>query len=218
MHEIPRSSGVVLDLDDTLYAERAFHESGIRWAAGRLDLRERRKQVRKAIDALHTGGHPLDQLSAASGTDVDTILQWHREHPPEISLYADAERFLRRLRAADVPIAILTDGRSTTQRNKLDALHVTEQVKALLISEETGVEKCDVRAFENAASALGFREPLVYFGDNPEKDVEIPYALGWRVFLLRDRGHNVHVQSTSRAQDIGVPILHSFDEVRVAAR
>ncbi len=38
----------------------------------------------------------------------------------------------------------------------------------------------------------------MYVGDNPDKDVAAPLALGWKVVLLRSRGRNIHPQDLSR--------------------
>ena len=48
MFEIPLAAGVVLDLDDTLYAERSFHDSGFRWIARNAGLDPQGAEVREA--------------------------------------------------------------------------------------------------------------------------------------------------------------------------
>jgi putative hydrolase of the HAD superfamily len=145
---------------------------------------------------------------------VDVLLEWHREHPPEISLYPDARRFLTHLARAGTPIVLLTDGRSTTQRHKIDALGISSVFTSILISEETGLTKIDAKAFSNAAAHHPRRHPLTYFGDNPSKDVDHPMSMGWQVFLMLNRGDNVHPQVLKKAQR-GVEILSTFDDITV---
>lgn len=216
MFELPRTSGVVLDLDDTLFPERSFHESGFRWIATKTSMDPSGPEVQSASKALRTGGRPLDILSQASGIPLETIIRWHREHPPDICLYPDASRFLVQLGAAGIPVVILTDGRSTTQRHKLEALGLTNKVRAVLISEEAGVSKADPRSFQAAAAHLRDRQPLVYVGDNPRKDLAIPADLGWTVLLLLDRGDNVHPQGLCESPYGISHAIATFDDIRVA--
>ena len=213
--KVPLAAGVVVDLDDTLYPERSFHDSGFRWIARRTGLNLDGSALRDAYDALRAGGRPLDVLSRATGVPVSTLLAWHRGHPPDIALYPDASRFLDSLRDARIPIVLLTDGRSVTQGNKIAALGLHDKLHAALISEKTGLPKANAAAFRNAAAHLLGRSPLYYFGDNPTKDVEHPTSLGWRVHLMLSRGDNVHAQ-ICESEKFTTPALSTFDEVTVA--
>ncbi len=215
MHEVPRGAGVVLDLDDTLYPERSFHESGFRWTARTVGLDPDGPEVRAASQALRDGGRPLEILRHASGIPSATLLEWHRGHPPDIALYPDARRFLDRLGAAGIPIVILTDGRSVTQQHKIDALGIRDDVDTVLISEETGADKTTAEAFSHAAARLADRHPVIYIGDNPAKDVVHPRSLGWWVFLMLSRGDNVHPQDVRTAVQLGAATVASFDEFLV---
>lgn len=215
MLEIPRCAGVVLDLDDTLYSERTFHDSGFRWIAQKSGLDPHGPEVQAARHALRNGGQPLEILSLATGLPTSVLLDWHRSHRPAISLYPDAARFLARLSDAGIPIVLLTDGRSTTQQNKIDALGIRGLLTAVLVSGETGLAKADVQAFRNAATHLARRCPLIHVGDNPSKDVVHPASLGWQVLLLLHRGDNVHPQPTEVARLLEVDLVASFDEIHV---
>lgn len=213
MIELPPGVGIVLDLDDTLYSERSYHDSGFHWIADRTGLHPDGAEVAAAKMALRSDGRPLDILSEATEVPVTTLLKWHRAHPPKITLYPDAAGFLQRAEAQSVPLVLLSDGRSGTQRQKIDALGISDAFKAILISEETGLEKYVVGAFESAATHLPGVEQIAYFGDNPAKDITGPQTLDWLVFLMLDRGDNVH------AQDAGVTKaqrIRSFDEVCIS--
>lgn len=214
MVELPRGCGVVLDLDDTLYPERSFHDSGFRWIARQVGLDPSRPEVAEASRQLRSGGRPLDGLQRATGIPSDTLLAWHRCHSPDIHLYDDARDFLSRLSTAGVPTVLLTDGRSVTQRLKIEALGIADSFQAILISEETGHDKYDEQSFALAAHRLGNPSQIVSFGDNPEKDLAIPTNLGWLVYLMLDRGDNVHPQSITQSRS-SVAKLRSFDEVRI---
>ncbi len=213
--ELPAGVGLVVDLDDTLYPERSFHESGFRWIAQRTGLDLDGPEVRAACRELRGSGRPLDVLSAATRVPLQDVLRWHRCHPPAIHLYPDAARFLQRAENAGVPLVLLTDGRSATQRNKIRALGISSAFQRILISEETGFTKHNRAAFAAAAEALRACTAIASFGDNPGKDLEEPLRLGWLVHLVLGRGDNVHRQDLqSRA---GVEMLSCFDSVSFSA-
>ncbi len=218
MVELPEGVGLVVDLDDTLYGERSFHESGFRWVAAHLGFDPAGPEVRLAAAALRApAGRPLDVLSRAWGLGVDELLTLHREHPPDIALHPDARRLLDRATAAGIPMVLLTDGRSTTQRHKIEALGITSLFRAVLISEEVGATKHTLPAFRTAAANLGDRDHVTSLGDNPAKDVLHPLTLGWSVLLLADRGDNVHPQHLGAlAGRTGLTVLTDLDAVSFA--
>lgn len=213
--EVPNDGGLVLDLDDTLFAERSFHESGFRWIAQQASLDPFGPEVLAAGRELRRPcGRPLDLLSSITNIPVSTLLDWHRNHMPDITLYPDALRLLARTRLAGIPVALLTDGRSTTQRNKLAALHATDYFSHILISEEIGMSKGNLASFRLAQVRIG-TDKVVGVGDNPIKDLLGPLTLGWRTSLLRDRGDNVHAQFLDPSLAVCVTPLTTLDEVGV---
>jgi putative hydrolase of the HAD superfamily len=212
--ELPDGVAVVLDLDDTLYPERSFHESGFRWIANQAGLDPLGDEVGAASRALRRPhGRPLQILSQSTGVPVATLLDWHRSHPPDISLYPDAARFLHRASRISIPLVLLTDGRSVTQQHKIDALGIRHALHAILVSEETGFTKSDLNAYLQAAIRIPGRRPLFYVGDNPAKDVGHPTSLGWQVCLLLSRGDNVHPQPIEECTVRGAHVISTLDQV-----
>ena len=210
-----RCDALVLDLDDTLYSERQFHESGFRWIARNYGIDPHGPFIQAANRALRTGGQPLQILSEATQVPVAQLLEDHRNHLPEISLYPDARRLLQRAIRAEFVLAILTDGRSSTQMNKVRALRLAKIIDYILISEETGVDKTHLRAFINVEEKLRHRSSAItYVGDNPRKDISHPLRLGWDVYLLAGRGDNVHAQ-TFEPKERALKIINSLDEIPI---
>lgn len=206
---------LVLDLDDTLYSERQFHESGFRWIARNYGIDPHGPHIEAADRALRTGGQPLQILSDATRVPVDRLLEDHRNHMPTITLYPDARRLLQRALRAEFVLAILTDGRSSTQMNKMQALGLANIIEYILISGATGVDKTDLRAFINVEEKLRRRSSAIrYVGDNPRKDIAHPLRLGWDVYLLADRGDNVHAQ-TLHVKERQCKIINSLDEIPI---
>jgi putative hydrolase of the HAD superfamily len=200
--ELRADSYVVVDLDDTLYAEVDFVRSGFRSIAARLaplvgdelsgelsdELWRRFQAGQDALGWVETTyGHLDDSLTVAA------MLETYRTHVPTIGLGPGVGDFLARLREHGVPLGLVTDGRSVTQRNKLRALGIEECFDLVVISEEIGTEKPDPRnflAFEERSPGSTFH----FFGDNTAKDFAVPARLGWETVCLLDGGRHVHRQ------------------------
>jgi len=109
------------------------------------------------------------------GDPVDRAQQW-REHcyalvPKHVTVVDGAIAMLAALRAAGVPIAILTNGWSPLQEKKIAAA-LGDFPEPILVSEVLGVSKPDAAAFAQLVEAL--RVPahaIAYVGDNPKTDV-----------------------------------------------
>ena len=123
MIELPLGVGIVLDLDDTLYPERSFHDSGFRWIAEQTGLDPDGDEVAAARLALRAR-EVARWTSSARRRECRWRPCWRGIGPTRraISLYPDAERFLQRAGASQVPLVLLSDGRSETQRRKIEAL------------------------------------------------------------------------------------------------
>jgi putative hydrolase of the HAD superfamily len=185
---------VVLDLDDTLYKEVDYQISGFNavcnWIENvyglglRLDLEKLLQS--KTPDVL--GG--LCKAAGLGSAVKESLLWVYRLHQPLIQLSPGVEVFLNELEA-NWRVAVLTDGRSVSQRLKLKALGLAHL--PAYISEDYGSEKPAPDRFE-----LVMREMpairYVYVGDNLKKDFLAPNKLGWTTVCLRDNGSNIHKQ------------------------
>jgi putative hydrolase of the HAD superfamily len=183
---------IVFDLDDTLYHERDYQLSGIAHVASVVG-RAAAKDVSSAVhEALGKGADLWDAACAAGGLPPgakEQLLWLYRLHPPEIALTQGAREALEFARKAAKGIAILTDGRSVTQRLKLRALGLAD-IPAF-ISEETGWGKPDERAYSNVMAKLPATH-YVYVADNPTKDFVSANTLGWTTFGLLPREGCIH--------------------------
>lgn len=195
---------VVFDLDDTLYPERDFALSGYRAAISALDLPP--ELASAAFDAmaaaLDARGNPFDALAATVGgriggrDGIRRLVGIYRTHFPDIRLPEPSLDILRRLRASGIATALVTDGRSLTQRNKIAALGLGRFFSpgSIFISEETGHPKPDPDSFRRIMERYGRHRHYIYVGDNPVKDFIAPNILGWTTVALRGRGSNIHSQ------------------------
>lgn len=86
-------------------------------------------------------------------------------------LFDDARHLLHRL-AGRLPLALVTNGASDTQREKLRALGIEDRFAAIVVSGEHGVAKPDAAIFHVALAALGVApEQAWHVGDSLAADV-----------------------------------------------
>ena len=118
-------------------------------------------------------------------------LELYRFHHPSISLSPDVSEFIDQLITSNIEFSIITDGRSISQRNKIESLGISKIVKNVIVSEETGYEKPHLNNFK-LLGRLYPNKDFVYIGDNTSKDFLAPNILKWDSICLLDNGQNIH--------------------------
>jgi len=214
--ELNKNSFFVFDLDDTIYKEIDFLKSAYRSISAMLmqyigvDIYEEmwtdyagKKNVFAAIIEKYKEVLP--------NTTVEDLLYEYRTHVPEISLANDVRHFLQQLKDTGVPLGLITDGRSITQRNKLKALGIIDSFQDLIISEEFGSEKPNPKNYLYFEDKYPDRE-FYFVGDNTRKDFVVPAQLGWHMICLEDSGQHIHRQDVTALPD-GTHIITSFSEI-----
>ncbi|MEP6826676.1 MAG: HAD hydrolase-like protein [Aestuariivirga sp.] len=186
---------LVFDLDDTIYNEIDFVRSGIDAVRGALTQAGFGTTTALTDEELR-GGRAIDILVSKANAPLamrESLLWQYRLHQPKIALSGTAKSMLDWAKTSCGAVAILSDGRAITQRNKLAALGLEDW--PAFISGETGVEKSDEVAFLNIEK----RWPNLHFAyvaDNPRKDFLMPNRRGWITIGLRDAGVNIHGQDS----------------------
>ena len=171
---------VVFDLDDTLIAESDYQISGINAVEQHLE-ELLQKQVKGFLLAAHSRGvsdlwgFACDLLKLPPAV-AQSLLWVYRLHTPKISLQPGVFSLLNSLSKKNIPFVILSDGRSSTQRLKIQAVDL--QHIPCYISEEWGSSKPDLLRFQVIEEHWPDRH-YVYVGDNPAKDFFAPVQLGW---------------------------------------
>ncbi len=198
MNELYRQPVVVFDLDDTLYAERDYVLSGFKAVGALLGDPE---AAEKMMAAWQAGEDPYAAVSD-SEEETGRLLAHYRGHLPEISLRAGAEETLKALQARGVAMAIVTDGRSGSQRQKIKALGLDRFVAPdlIFISEETGEPKTGGKALRSIVSRFPEASGFFFIGDNPAKDFVVPNRLGWTTVCVAGNGGNIHSQALGQAE------------------
>lgn len=195
MSQLAAFDRLVFDLDDTLYPEVDYVRSGFAYL-GALVERLYGVDLAPRLRKAHQEGES-DALGAALlGTGLPSGLKEHlvlayRYHQPTLTLHAGARELLDECKARGCPLFLITDGRSVTQRLKIEALGLTGFFDDVFISEEIGKGKPDPLAFLTAQERGGSGS-WVYVADNPAKDFQAPRGLGWTTVGVRHSCSRVH--------------------------
>ena len=185
-----RPAAVLFDLDGTLtdrrrsmaaFAERFTAHFGemLRPPVDGLELQRLVGDVFVAADGWgHTPRREFfkraaEQLPWTNGTSPETIRAFWARHFAECTQPAgDLYDTLRSLRALEIRVGVISNGRGDMQRRKLDVLGVRDELRCVVISGELGIRKPDGRIFRRAMSAMGVAPEACWFvGDHPVDDV-----------------------------------------------
>ena len=120
-------------------------------------------------------------------------------------LFDDVLPLVKAAASAAIPMVLVTNGASDTQRQKLDALSATEWFERLLISGELGLAKPNPSVFSTALAELKIGGAVVWHvGDNLRTDVEGAKSAGLTgVWLNRSGSCN----STEVVPDLEIQTL-----------
>jgi putative hydrolase of the HAD superfamily len=180
---------VLVDLDDTLYDQRAwlagawqavavaaaaFGVAPAELAAALAEIAAEGSDRGRIIDRA------LERVGAA-GVPVEPLVQTFRSHAPErLAAFPGVPAGLARLRAR-CRIGLVTDGDPGTQRAKLRALGLGDAFDVVVLSDELGrgYRKPHPAPFRAALFALGLApQEALFVGDRPDKDVAGAAAAG----------------------------------------
>lgn len=190
---------IVFDLDDTLYKERDYSLSALKFAGAWLEHNKHSRQnLADALCAAFELG-VTDAIGKVfveqdiSMTHKPELIHAMQSHVPDIKLPRESAETLQSIADLSLTYSLLTDGRATTQRAKINALGLSG-ARGVIISEEVGHSKPDQYGFRAIIAQNCDAEQFVYIGDNPKKDFIAPNQLGWSSIMLEDDGRNTHPQ------------------------
>src|SRR4030066_174908 len=179
----------VFDLDDTLYNEIDYLVSAYKAIAARIEPVDHVRLYSKMFKIFVSGGNAFNYVIEkypGQHLTIPWLLDLYRNHSPEISPRKGVLEMFSLIKSKNSKIGIITDGRSTTQRNKIKALGIEHFIDETIISEEFGREK----PHESLYKYLIDKNPwgkFYYFGDNIEKDFITPKKLAWSCIGVNDK-------------------------------
>lgn len=214
--KVDTSTVVVFDLDDTLYNELDYLISAYKNIAKELDPSNSKKLFSVIFSMYRNNQDAFDYLTIRYAIEKESLLNMYRNHYPSISLQPIVSNLFQSIKNNSGKLAVLTDGRSMTQKNKLKALGIEGAFDYISISEEIGEIKPSPKGFqliENYFDATDY----YYIGDNIEKDFIAPNKLGWKTICLIDSGKNIHHSSQDNLEKEKEPnyYVHSLEEIQI---
>jgi putative hydrolase of the HAD superfamily len=204
---------IIFDMDDTLYKEWHYRDSGLRtiaqhFAAACHTTPEELFEIMRAdrFQAFET----VELMAAKYNVKVSVSdqLTVYRSHRPDINLDKSAEKTLQELKHRGHKLGVITDGRAWGQLNKIAALGLERYIdsKYIMATELYNTDKHSTKPYIDMTELMGNVDGYVYVGDNPEKDFMHPNVMGWRTIMLRDvNNENIHHQNLMNYPAINRP-------------
>lgn len=173
---------LLFDLDDTLYDEKQFVESGFFKVAEFVEDEfkiNKKDFYRILIDIFNDGSRgnifnlALERVNVTYEENIiRAMVKIYREHNPKIRLAEDVKLLLIKLREI-YSLGIITDSYFEVQKKKVRALKLEELFDSIIYTDEYGREYWKPNVFSYKLALERFQivpGEAVYTGDNPHKD------------------------------------------------
>ncbi len=214
--KVDQNTVVVFDLDDTLYNELDYLRSAYKSIAQHLDQDNWKLLYSKMFSLYRSKINVFEFLSSSYEIELRMLIAMYRDHQPDIQLFDGVIEILQDIQTRNGKIGIITDGRASTQRAKIQSLGILNYIDEIIISEELGSEKpsfANFKAIENSLTGTVF----YYIADNLKKDFIAPNALGWKTVGLIDNGKNIHFNSHlyMERQNLPQEFIIGFNDVKI---
>ncbi len=171
---------IVFDLDDTLISEIDYLHSGIKYIEKFIYKTYKVDFTNNILNEYENGtkdiwGWTCKELNIGKEAK-DNLIWLYRLHPPELTLSKELLSLINFLKEKKATLAILTEGRSVTQRLKINSIQLHKI--PLFISQEFNSTKKQPEMFLEIQK-IWPNKKYAYIADNPKKDFIIPNKLNW---------------------------------------
>ncbi|WOG25808.1 HAD family hydrolase [Endozoicomonas sp. 8E] len=190
---------VVFDLDDTLYPEHRYVDSGFKAVDQFLTENYNLIGFYEVASLLFSKGsrgyvfnEALESLSFShDDAFIKLLVSVYRNHNPDIKLDETTQRVLDYI-SRFYKTALITDGYQVAQKKKIESLNIGTYFDHICITDVLGKEywKPHEISYKKTEEFLNVApEECVYVGDNPTKDFVTPNRLGWKTIqILTEKG------------------------------
>jgi len=207
---------IIFDLDDTLFEEKDFVLSGFNAVA--IDIAKTANTEKEIVfnfllREFYQKGRgkifnaTLQHFSLNDRPDeITRLVQLYRNHTANINFYPKVKSLLKRLRK-QFRLAIVTDGATEIQTNKVRALGLQELVDYVVYCWEIEAPKPDPKGYEMVLDYFNLpAEQAMIIGDHSLNDISAGNKLGtWTTRVHTGRFSNLpHVETAIPNFDIGI--------------
>lgn len=189
--KIDKNTVIVFDLDDTLYNEIDYLKSAYLDLAKELEPQQWEHLYTRLFSLYRNKLDVFEFICDSYSISKEELLHRYRNHKPNIKPFDGVLETFKNIKDKEGKLAIVTDGRSSTQRNKLTQLGLIPFLDYIVISEEIGSEKPNKANFKAVEDHFKL-DTYYYIADNFKKDFITPKKRSWCTIALIDRGLNIH--------------------------
>lgn len=171
---------VIFDLDDTLYSEITYVEQAFMNVA--LYLSEKHEVssemlYERMLELLNENGrgqifNDIIEEYRIEESPKD-LVDVYRATIPKLELYEDARICIEGLREKNIKLAVITDGCSQVQHNKIKGLGLEYIMDCIIVTDDyENAAKPSTIPYKMVMEKLEINVPAecIYVGDNPKKD------------------------------------------------
>lgn len=178
---------IIFDLDNTLVNRKeAFRKFAERFMDQFVEVtspHQRQQFIEYMIEADRDGYRRKQELYEElkrkmsmrnPDVTVDELAEyWFAEFFQCTVLMDGAIEVLEKLKSEGLKLGIITNGSVHSQNAKIDHVRIRDYFDVIVVSDEVGVKKPDVRIFQTALERLQVKpEQSWYIGDHPVNDIQ----------------------------------------------
>jgi len=187
---------ICIDLDDTLYNEVDYVLSGYQDIIKYLEMNKkiRIKKLPKKKEILENRKTHIQKFynkNKICFSSIKFFINILRNHKPSIKISKKNIKKLELLKKHFKNLILITNGRSTTQRNKINSLKIKRYFNKILISDEIGVKKPNIKIYKKIFKEFP-NTKKVFIGDNLKIDLSTPISQNEKTILIKNKKNRIH--------------------------
>lgn len=191
-----KTKTIVFDLDDTIVKEIEYLKSAFCEIVNHVNSEDVNLYNQMMEWYFQKENVFQNLIKLNPNLELMELKNIYRNHHPNFNSQSLEKHFLTKLKEKNYKLGLITDGFSVTQRNKIKALDIENLFDLIVISEEFGTEKPNLKNYEIFHQFN--TEEYYYIGDNVSKDFVSPNQLGWKTIGVLDDGNNIHNQDFNK--------------------
>lgn len=217
---------VIIDLDDTIYSEYDFIQSGFRYVAEYIssysnysvDFLIGKMNNFFNVDKKTVFDQLIDFLKGNEDLSLKKLIELYKFHTPRIKPYDDFYDLSVKLERSGIKLVLLTDGDLIQQKNKVEGLKIEKYFKKIYYSDTYGIHyyKPNPKIYLEIINDQKVNSnEVIVIGDNPNKDFYCKKTLGF-IAIQIIRPNAIYALNNSYFEDVKPnQIIESLNEIRI---